>query len=346
MLREIYTPGHDVVADTLIMHGVVWHLVASGVVEGLVERVGDRYKISFKGEPRALADIETVELFLFEIARYIKEGEEPVGRLRKIYDANINLSVTKSWFAQLSEALIEAKLDAFTLDHRARFREGRAASRKLSTVYITLSPVYGKYFIENRVAKENKPFGVCSTCFAYLNLGFLHGVATIVVNTNGGKRVIQLTPAPRGRIPLVDLALLQRLTEGYLIRDLEMPNLAYPLYWLSTGETLYATDEPLDILVWVTEKRGNFQRVTDAMSLDLSRIMDFIAEVKYRTERWPNFVECLASDSPEALAQLAEIVLFGGDEYSIMRTLSRTKCAEEWGQIDKLAEVLFMWKSK
>ena len=188
-------------------------------------------------------------------------------------------------------------------------------------------------------------------------MGFLYGVATIVINTRDGRRVVQLTPAPRERISIVDLALLQRLTEGYLSRPLEMPTLAYPLYWLSTGETLYATEEPLDILVWVTEKRGNFQRVTDAMALDLSRIMDFVAEVKNKTRGWPNFVECLASESPEALAQLAEVVLFGGDEYAVVRVLataSRTdagkrrgeRCAEKWGQLDKLAEVLFTWRSK
>lgn len=347
MLREVYTPGHDLFADTLIMHGVVRHLVASGVVEGRVERIGERYKIVFERDPRPLADIETVELLLLEIERYVKAGEEPVGRIRKIFDANINISATKSWFAQLSEALVEAKLSAFTVDHRERFKEGRSTSKKLSTVYITLSPMYGKYFIENRVAKENKPFGVCSTCFAYLNLGFLYGVATIVIDAANGKKVVQLAPAPRRHISISDLVLLQRLTEGYLRLKWDMPTLAYPLYWLSTGETLYATEDPVDVLVWATEKRGNFQRVTDAMTLDLSRIMDFIAEVKHKTKRWPKFVECLASENPETLAQLAEVVLFGGDEYAVVRAVAAIeKCVERWSQVDKLAEVLFTWRSR
>ena len=345
--KEIYTPGHDVFADTLIMHGVVRHLAASGIVEGYVERLGERYKISFEGEPRALADIESVELLLFEIERYVVDGEEPVGRLRKIFDANINISATRSWLAQLSEALVNAELSVFTLDHKAKFREGRTDSRRLFTVYPTLSPIYGKYFIENRVAKENKAFGVCHTCFAYLNIGFLYGATTIVIITRDGRRVVQLTPAPRGRISIADLALLQRLTEGYLVRSQEMPTLAYPLYWLSTGETLYATEESLDILVWVTEKRGNFQRVTDAMALDLSRIMEFIAEVKNKTRGWPKFVECLALNGPEILAQLTEVVLFGGDEYTVVRALSTSgKCAEDWRQVDILAEILFTWKLK
>ncbi|MEM4489249.1 MAG: hypothetical protein QXK88_10750, partial [Desulfurococcaceae archaeon] len=42
---DLYTPGHNVFTDTLIMHGLVRILSWIGANEGEVERIGERYKI-------------------------------------------------------------------------------------------------------------------------------------------------------------------------------------------------------------------------------------------------------------------------------------------------------------
>ncbi len=105
-----------------------------------------------------------------------------------------------------------------------------------------------------------------------------------------------------------------------------MPLLAAPLYWLSTGETLYATDADLELVVWRVAKSGNFQRALDAAALNLRRLMEFIADVKYVLDGWPHAAERLVTEAPEVLALLTEYVLYGGDLYAVARSLAATSC--------------------
>ncbi|MFN3805435.1 MAG: hypothetical protein ACK4SY_10290 [Pyrobaculum sp.] len=43
-----YTPGHDFLVDTLILHGIVRHLAENGIRNGTIERIDDRYRIEIE----------------------------------------------------------------------------------------------------------------------------------------------------------------------------------------------------------------------------------------------------------------------------------------------------------
>ncbi|MFN3805308.1 MAG: hypothetical protein ACK4SY_09645 [Pyrobaculum sp.] len=47
----ITTPGHGLIFDTVMLHGIVRHLAENNIYDGTIERVGDRYKIEIDNIP-------------------------------------------------------------------------------------------------------------------------------------------------------------------------------------------------------------------------------------------------------------------------------------------------------
>ena len=329
-MTTIYTPGHGLVTDTLIMHGVVRVLAHMGIYDMRVRRLGERYEITFDGKPKKIADTDIAELMQLSANKYLEE-KRAVGPLRKIQQVNINVAarVFGSWVSDLAQAILNADITDLTQDHKERRREGRTTSKTLNTLHIALSSVYGKYAQRDYSVRGNLQYGVCDTCFTLANIGLVYGAAALVARKADRHDVIFMSVAPADEIDGRDLLVMQRLTEGYRIVGEEMPLLAAPIYWLSTGETLYATDAELDLVIWRNVRSGNFLRSLDATTINLERLAKFIAEAKHYLRNWPRIVEDLARNAPETLAKLTEYVLFGGDPYAVARELATIRCGEQ-----------------
>jgi len=328
-MTVVYTPGHGLVTDTLIMHGIVRALAHMGIYDAWVERFGERYRIEFDGRPRKLVETDIGEALLRSAKLYLTEGVL-TGPLRKINDTNPNFSAFRSWVSDLAEAVSEADLLDFTPDHREKRREGRSRSKALTTLHISLSSVYGKYYPRDFSVTEGVQYSVCGTCFAFANVGLAYGATALVAREGNDLDVVLMSVAPVDRVSAVDLLVIQRLTEGYtVLRGRGAPLLAAPMYWLSTGETLYAVDAELDLVVWRVAKSGNFIRSLDVVSIPVDNLMKFVAEIKRRIKAWPRLVDRLMQQAPETLAQLTEFVIYGGDLYSIARELAALRCGEE-----------------
>ncbi len=343
---RVLTPGHDLVTDTLIMHGIVRVLAYMGIYDAVVERRGERYIVEFDGWAGKLDKTDLARQILLDAEVY-RETRRPVGLLHKINEANINLAVFDNWVSDLSQALLDADLGELSEGHREKFEEGRSRSKKLVTLHITLSPLYGRYRQREYSIEEGIQYKVCNTCFSLANIGFMYGAAALIVRRGADKDVILMSPAPADKIDAMDILLLQRLTETYktIERVGGMPLLAAPLYWLSTGETLYVTDADLELVVWRVAKSGNFQRALDAATLNLRRLMEFVADVKYVLDGWPHAAGRLVTEAPEVLALLTEYVLYGGDLYAVARSLAAScggkPCVDEASLLVKILAKLW-----
>lgn len=350
---KIYTPGHGLAADTLIMHGVVRHLVNAGITDGVVKRIGERYAIEVDKTPPKPEQLETTTALIDQVRAY-QTLKDPAAieytKLGKIYRSNINPSVFDKWIADMAESLKEADLaDLTDPQHKKKRREGRTTSKTMYTVYLTFTPTYGKYTIQDYRAYDNKKYGVCPTCFAMLNIGLLHGAAALVRATATDIDVILLTPAPAAETPIIDIAIIQRLTERYTRLDKEIPTAAAPIYWLSTGETLYATDTPMELLTWRIQKTGNFQRATDTITTDLGKLLQFVAELKWQTPKWPKCAQWLIdNDHADILADIFHYAIHKGEYYPIARkltTATKNKDARQC-EVDKITDTLAKWHEK
>ncbi|MEM1890486.1 MAG: hypothetical protein QXN04_10150 [Pyrobaculum sp.] len=349
---KLHTPGHGLLADTLIMHGIVRLLAEMEIYEGVVERVGERYTIEFDGS-YDLSKAESLETLRQEIKAYLTVKNPKEFRnlmVGKLYEANINPGVFDFWLKDLGEGLTQLDLGVYQhLDHKSRFKEGKRGSRRLNTVYLTLTPIYGKYYVEDYIVYDQKTYGVCDTCFSLLNLGLLFGVATLVRRGGDERDVVLLTAAPVERVKLDELLILQRLTEGSVEINNDIPTAAAPLLWLSVGETLYALDSKMELLVWRVQKAGNNQRAVDYVVTDLSRLLEFVSVLKWHTPRWPRCAESLVdTGNAYILAEMTNYALFGGDYYRISRELATTvdnrEEARKTGlincEVDKITEAL------
>ncbi|MEM4897473.1 MAG: hypothetical protein QXR18_04615 [Pyrobaculum sp.] len=373
---KLHTPGHGLLADTLIMHGIVRLLAEMEIYTGAVEREGERYVVEINNgyNLSKAKEAESVKTLLQEIDAFPKIKERVRNlMLGKLYDANINPGVFDTWLEDLRNGLGQLDLNVYQgcdhkskynvyqhCDHKSKYKEGKSkyeegksSSRKLktvhlTTVYLTFTPIFGKYNVENYIVNEGN-YRVCSTCFSLLNLGLLFGVATLVRRGRNERDVVLLTAAPVERVELDELLILQRLTEGSVEINNDIPTAAAPLLWLSVGETLYALDSKMELLVWRVQKAGNNQRAVDYVVTDLSRLLEFVSVLKWHTPRWPRCAESLVdTGNAYILAEMTNYALFGGDYYRISRELATTvdnrEEARKTGlincEVDKITEAL------
>ncbi|AFA39170.1 CRISPR-associated protein (Cas_Csa4) [Pyrobaculum oguniense TE7] len=332
-----YTPGHGLIADALIMHGVVRLCASAGAYEGEVVRVGEGFEIRTDCNARG-ADVLQ---YLARLAGLYLSRGVVAGLLEKLAATNVNPGAFKAWVTSLSEALGEFDLSTYMRrDHKQVQKEGRSKSKRLHTLYISLSSTYGKY-VQEDMKVVDKQYGVCDTCFLTANLGLVFGATAVVHREWDQLDVIFMSPVPAERADFYDVLTIQRLTERYGETRKEMPTLAAPIYWLSTGETLYAVESPMELIVWRTSKKGSFIRSQEASTINLTKLMDFIAEMKREEPQWPKIVKDLAEDEPEILADLAEYVLFGGDPYKVVRELAMWNMKRRnWYNVDRITKVI------
>lgn len=76
MVCILYTPGHNLYTDTLILYGIARLLAWSGKVSGEVERVGERYVLKVNADNCHLASQlpESIQLAL----RLLQEEQQQV----------------------------------------------------------------------------------------------------------------------------------------------------------------------------------------------------------------------------------------------------------------------------
>ncbi|ACB40062.1 CRISPR-associated protein [Pyrobaculum neutrophilum] len=352
--REMITPGHGIIADALIMHGLIKILHIEGKMEGWAERRGERFAVcADRPELNWIDQWEPMELL--EIAAEAKakgKGEESeeeqvpyFGLVYDLYRSTVDRGNFPSWISDLREALYALKSD-FDLseEHREKRGEGRARPKKRGyyTLYLPLSGVYGKYVVENYGIRQSQ-YAVCATCFALSTLGYIYGTVKARVerrsSSGGGHDVFNLTFIPRGRTSLRTLMTLQRMAGLVEMRPGDLNELGAVVYMLSVGETIYAVRESVDILVWITQRAGNyFQRTVGVNIFRGDRLLEAIAQIKYRAPRWPKIARQLGS----SLNVLGEYLAFGGDVYHVIRSVMADlgRKGGKLAELEGLAEAL------
>jgi CRISPR-associated protein Csa4 len=348
MVYTLYTPGHGLVADSLVLHGILRILAWCGINRGKVSRFGEGFVIQLEDTElnwgRDIID-QMLEEFLISVEDYLnlrgrlnlrdrRKIINESNRLRKINYANINKGALEKWLRDMLNSVKAFQgLQIYEKpDHRKRFERSRKRKDEgLATLYLPLSAVYGKYVQEEKKVSEGY-YKVCNTCFVTINIGLLFGTHIVWVNKGEKSNVYYTTFIPRESIDINDLLLLQRIGEGYYPVGNDSPQteislVSVPLVALSQGETIASVEDPykIQILTWSLQRAGNFQRSLGLLVIDYEPIYRFVAEVKLNIPTWPRFLdECLLRyEGGEAvLASLSETLLFRGDIYAVSRILS------------------------
>lgn len=336
----LYTPGHGLITDSLILHGILRILAWCGINRGRVSRFGERFVIELEDSELACdKDIvyEILEEVLISIESYLNQDEKRgywevinvSDRLSKINYANINRPALRNWLNQILNSVEGFKgLQVYKdPNHKDQFEKSRK-SRSLATLYLPLSAVYGKYAQEKKRVSEN-PYKVCDTCFITANIGLLFGTHIVRVDKGEKSNVYYTTFIAREDVDMNDLLLLQRISEGYYyVRgEVEIPLISAPLIALSQGETIASVENPykIQVLTWSLQLANNFQRSLGSIVIDYEPIYRFVAEIKLSMPNWPRFLnECLLrfKGGEAVLANLSETLIFGGDVYAASRILS------------------------
>ncbi|GAY25375.1 CRISPR-associated protein, MJ0385 [Desulfurococcaceae archaeon AG1] len=363
MVYTLYTPGHGLVADSLVLHGILRILAWCGINKGKVSRFGERFVIELEDSKlNCDKDIiyEILEEVLISVEEYLNVREERRGhreiinvsdRLSKINYANINKPVLRNWLSQILDSVegfisLQVYKDP---NHKDRFEKSRKGGG-LATLYLPLSAIYGKYVQEKKGVSES-PYKVCDTCFITINMGLLFGTHIVRVDKKEKSSVYYTTFIAREDVDINDLLLLQRMGEGYhhVENGAEIPLISAPLIAISQGETIASVEDPykIQVLTWSLQLSNNFQRSLGLSVIDYEPIYRFVAEIKLRVPTWPRFLnECLLRfEGGEAvLASLTETLLFGGDIYVVSRMLSShimdiLKKENEYPEVGKLCKI-------
>ncbi|AFL66344.1 CRISPR-associated protein, MJ0385 [Desulfurococcus amylolyticus] len=309
MSLVLYTPGHGLITDSLILHGIIRILAVAGVYNAKVERLGDRFLVKIDNNVN-LNDVTSI-FKNSELAQLLKSSAKlkfdvklETPPLNKIFSLNIDKAHNNKWAENVYEILDGTRTSGLDLssltyyDHKSQLREGRGGKNK--TLYLPMSSIYGKYTVKDYGAKFSQ-YKVCDTCFLLASLGLLYGAYALVARQGRDKRPLLMTIVPRDRMEARDLLVLQRLLEGYEeVNIKDIPILATPVYALSAGETLISLDSPAEVVTWKLSLTGNSQRSSqrslDVVTLQFNTIVEFIARLKHEVPEWPRLVECLRTE--------------------------------------------------
>jgi len=315
----LYTPGHNLVTDSLIMHGIVRYLLWADVdIDSVkIRRLGERFIIEI-GNPNSIKEDKAKQVLASlqdQAIKLLSKGDYTylIRFFEKIDAANLNRPAFKEWMRQFAQAITKFYSDSVRIyeDYDHMESEGRVRAG-YPTLYLPLGPVYGKYNQSNYSARE-VPYKVCYTCFLFANLGLVYGTGIIRIEKSNGAKSIMFTLIPTNEVEIVDVILTQRAFE--LVHErfmgIDVPTIAVPLIALSIGETLYAFKNA-EVLVWVYEKSGNSLRITQPFHVSVDKLLRVLSTIKYYVPEWPRVVhECFLSndDGPVILATLTETII-------------------------------------
>jgi CRISPR-associated protein Csa4 len=357
----LYTPGHNLVTDSLIMHGIVRYLTWADVnIDSVkIRRLGERFIIEI-GKSNSIKEDKAKQVLASlqdQAARGILSGGDYTYLTRffeKIDATNLNRPAFKEWIRQFSQAITKFYSDSVRVyeDYDHIESEGRVRAG-YPTLYLPLGPVYGKYNQSNYSARE-VPYKVCYTCFLFANLGLVYGTGVIRLEKSNRAKSIMFTLIPTNEAEMIDVVLAQRAFELAHERfvGIDIPTIAVPLIALSIGETLYAFKD-VDVLVWVYEKSGNSLRITQPLHVNVDGLLRALSTIKYHVPEWPRVVhECFLSndDGPAVLAALTEAIINDDVDvgiYKLTRLITTflinnqdTECKRSANLVNKLIESL------
>jgi len=276
----LYTPGHNLVTDSLIMHGIVRYLTWADVnIDSVkIRRLGERFIIEI-GKSNSIKEDKAKQVLASlqdQAIKLLSKGDYTylTRFFEKIDATNLNRPAFKEWIRQFSQAITKFYSDSVRVyeDYDHIESEGRVRAG-YPTLYLPLGPVYGKYNQSNYSARE-VPYKVCYTCFLFANLGLVYGTGIIRLEKGNRAKSIMFTLIPTNETGMVDVVLAQRAFEFVHERfvEIDIPTIAVPLIALSIGETLYAFKD-VDVLVWVYEKSGNSLRITQPLHVNVDGVI-------------------------------------------------------------------------
>ncbi|MEM0235861.1 hypothetical protein [Thermofilum sp.] len=347
---ELYTPGHNVFTDTLIMHGMIRVLSWIGANEGEVERIGERYRISVKNGDNVnkllygtLGDLKVKSAEDLKVMLNIyssMEKEDLSSTVKKFHNVrNFNLSATRNWPADLNRGLEGLNLTPYKIvNHIDHYNERRKQRKKKElTAYLPLGPIYGKYVGESYKIIDAS-YSICLNCFTLSTLGLIYGTGIAFLEIRQQRKTklnyYYVTIAPT-KATFDEIILFQRSVEELNIDLREegrrksnaiqgVTALATMLYLFSYGETVVLFDNPVDILMWgiETERQGPI-RIIELTRVTGKKLLEAIARIKYRIPEYPRIAKVVIAKDPMLLHAIAESVIFGTDPYNVVREYRR-----------------------
>ncbi|MCG2880905.1 MAG: hypothetical protein L7G96_06260 [Vulcanisaeta sp.] len=240
----LYTPGHHLITDSLIMHGIARYLTWAGVnIDSVkIRRLGDRFAIEINN-PNPIREDEAKQILLTiqnqAVKGVLSGGDVYLTRFfEKIDAANLNGPAFKEWIRQFSQAITKFYFDSVRIyvnyNHKDESGEGYGRAG-YPTLYLPLGPLNDCGVIEQVLHKdchaarrEGSTYKVCYTCFLFANLGLVYGSGVVRIHSNYNSITdmwavsIMYTLIPPAEAGMGDVVLAQRMLENNCeVYDLE-----------------------------------------------------------------------------------------------------------------------------
>jgi hypothetical protein len=224
----LYTPGHHLVTDSLIMHGIVRYLMWAGVnIDSVkIRRLGDRFAIE-------IGDSDSIKE---DKAKQVLASLQ--GLFEKIDAAILNRPAFREWIRQFLQAITRFYSDSVRIyvnyNHKEEGAEGYGRAG-YPTLYLPLGPLNDCSVIEQVFHKDcyaakrgGFTYKVCYTCFLFANLGLVYGSGVVRIHSNYNNIadmraiLIMYTLIPANETSMSDVVLVQRTLENnHEVYDLE-----------------------------------------------------------------------------------------------------------------------------
>jgi len=350
----LYTPGHNIYTDTLIMHGMVRVMAETGCTRGVVRRIGEAYMVQYRGCQQSGSDIrDTASLHLLSL--YMKmlmhkntmDLETPY--LSKLRDFKV-FCAAQNYINRLASEDLGINIDKYSgakgLNHRASAGEGRSPSRGgkgNTTLYLPLCPLCGKYSTVTLLRagelvqgyRGNEQYKVCRDCFVLALIGFMWGTSMLSFRTGGSQAAYVFAAAPL-EASVSDVLLFQRafsdpkVTHNGIKLASDLPATAAALAFASILDVPLRRGASMELLQWRLEKRGNQRPSFVQPVLPFSRLLAAVASIRYVAPEWPLFVQRrlgsrdAVNDVIELLDEIYNAVMSGSMErlYNAARLLA------------------------
>ncbi|WP_456472599.1 type I-A CRISPR-associated protein Cas8a2/Csa4 [Methanocaldococcus sp.] len=321
------TPGYSEILDLYIAYGMVECLVREGVEDLKLFQMGDKYYIVVKESDVNIMDgmLDALEDMLSlhkAIGKYVssKEGVKIISDVDFSAGANIN-NVYWDGIPKTLEKIKES------------IKKGKLFTKKNNAVPLTLMPTAGKYMPKNYGVKSGNPIKIDDFNYALAWIGFHYYTPYINILDNKATYVHIYAIKPLEKLEVIEILALKDLKKKinkYQIKtDKFFVNKKLALlYHLTHAESIGAleiiTKKNFSVIGYTLEKINNNQAVRSYGEYDLSKLMDFLWNLKsidfYNTIK---FVDTILKSDIEVSTTLIDGILYDDLDaiYSAIREL-------------------------